>query len=91
MRTIWKFPVDTDRFTLKMPKGAKLLSVQTQRGEPQLWALVDPAAPMVERRLATVGTGHDMGRKVDDAEFVGTFQLHCGTLVFHLFDFGETP
>ena len=91
MRAIWKYEVRTDCFEHEMPMGAKILTVQLQQGKAQLWALVDPMAAKVTRRFATVGTGHSHEDTIDDAAYVGTFQMHGGTLVIHLFDFGETP
>ncbi len=82
--TIWKFPVPVaDSFAVNMPVGARLLSVQVQHGEPVMWALVDPAASMELRRFHVYGTGHPVGSEA--GEFVGTFQIHGGSLVFHLF------
>lgn len=89
MKTIWKFPVRmTDSFAVEMPRGARLLSVQVQNGEPCLWALVDSSAPSVDRSFALRGIGHEVG-ELDLSAFVGTFQLRGGGLVFHLFDLGE--
>ena len=31
MRSVWKFPVGFDEFSIEMPKGAKLLAVDTQK------------------------------------------------------------
>jgi hypothetical protein len=90
MYSIWKYPVPiSDLFTILMPTGSRLLSVQVQGSEPQLWALVDPEAPIVRRALRVHGTGHDVA--TDIGAYVGTFQMRMGTLVFHLFDQGETP
>ena len=86
--TIWKFPARPDMFVLEMPSGARILSIDAQNGKPFLWALVDPDAPKVQRRFLTAGTGHPLHDSVSGAAFVGTFQLHGGALVFHLFDFG---
>lgn len=84
-RTVYKYPVTLDdAFALQLPRGAQLLTVQVQRGEPVLWALVDPGAPDETRTFRLAGTGH----RIDDADlltYVGTFQLHGGALVFHLF------
>ena len=88
MKRIWKYTVMTDEFTHQMPKGAEVLDVQVQSGVPHLWALVDDIAPMERRRFATVGTGHPLPDEISDGKHVGTFQLHGGALVFHLFDFG---
>lgn len=89
MKAIWKFPVHTtDAFEIEMPQGATLLAVQTQVGDPQLWALVNPDAPRVTRAFRVVGTGH---YHPDErfGDYVGTYQLLNGGLVFHVFDMGE--
>ena len=83
MRTIWKFAVFPGRFFHDMPQGAQVLDVQVQDGEPQLWALVDPALETEARWFRVFGTG----QSVPDAtlRYVGTFQLEGGMLVLHLF------
>jgi hypothetical protein len=83
MKTVWKFPVTPGPFEVEMPKGAQVLSVQVQGGEPFMWALVDDQAPKEKRSFNTVGTGHDSD-EIQNWRFVGTFQL--GPLVFHLFE-----
>ena len=82
--TIWKFPVRPDLPTLRLPKGARILCVQTQAGEPQLWVLVDKSQPLESRRIRVYGTGWEM----DEAarEYLGTFQVEGGALVFHVFE-----
>ena len=67
-----------------MPANAMILSVQTQRGQPCVLALVDPDAPRAPRRLHVYGTGHRV--RPDCGRFVGTFQMAGGNLIFHLFD-----
>jgi len=82
--SVWKFPLRVDDVVpVEMPEDAKLLTVQLQRGEPCLWALVCPEAPKRTRFLRIVGTGHPVE---DDLLYVGTFQLQNGALVFHLFE-----
>jgi len=88
--TIWKFTLETkDRQTVKMPKGARILSLQMQNGNPQVWALVDQSSVKACRRIAIYGTGHPVGENGWPGEFVGTYQMNGGTLVFHVFDLGE--
>ncbi len=90
MITIWKFGVPTaDDFTIDMPRGARILSVQVQGERPFVWALVDDEAPHARRHFEMRGTGHP-ARDCAALPFVGTFQLHGGALVFHLFDRGES-
>jgi hypothetical protein len=84
MRAIWKYTVSIrDEFELQMPEGALLLSVQMQHAVPQMWAEVDPSAPLAPVKFHVVGTGNPMPQV--PCAYVGTFQLHGGDLVFHLF------
>ena len=87
-RTIYKYKIEIDdKIIIKMPDGAEILSVQTQHGGPCMWVLVDPEAEMVERVFRMVGTGHtlhyDIGTRYN---FIGTFQMQSGFLVFHVFE-----
>ena len=83
MKQIWKFELGPDA-KIEMPLGANILCVQTQYDKPQIWALVDPTARTIRRRFRTYGTGHIM--PVNPGEYIGTFQLHNGSLVFHVFE-----
>ena len=86
MKTIWKFPLSSmDVNYIKMPEGAKILTVQTQMETPCIWALVNPTAQMTQRVFRTVGTGHDLPEQ-NPHNYIGTFQLMAGQLVFHLFE-----
>ena len=87
---IWKFPVAvTDSFSLSIPAGAQILSVQTQRGLPQMWALVDPQIPPEQRHFRTMGTGHKYPAELFGfCQYWGTFQMHGGALIWHVFEEG---
>lgn len=83
--TIWKYPLKvTHTQTVNVPFRAEFLTVQVQHGQPMLWALVNPKNPKVNIAVHVVGTGHDASH-VADCQYVGTFQLHGGRLVFHVF------
>jgi len=85
MRTIWKFPFAVEgEVVLRMPKGARALSVQTQNEVPCVWALVESTAAVEPRRFRIFGTGQRI--EGQSLVFVGTFQQLSGTLVFHLFE-----
>lgn len=82
---IWKWSIEvTDRQTVMMPKGAKLLDVQMQGGECCAWALCDQNAEKEPRHLAIYGTGNPMPD--EPGEYLATFQMHSGALVFHAFE-----
>jgi len=84
-KAVWKFEFAVqDEIAIDMPAGAIALTVALQFGSPCLWALVDPAAPLVRRRFRLAGTGHPPGPEVGN--YVGSFQLSGGHLVFHLFE-----
>ena len=86
-KQIWKFEINPNKVIVEMPKGAEILTIQTQNGTPCIWALVNPESEKEKRHFEVYGTGHnihyDMGivRK-----YINTFQLEGGLLVFHLFE-----
>ena len=85
MKIIWKFPVQiTAHFVVPMPEGAQVLSVHMQGHEPQMWALVDSAAPTVDREFHILGTGIPWAGPL--GRFVGTVLTHGGAGAWHLFE-----
>ena len=89
-RVVWKFPFEVaDEFYLRMPAGAEILHVDVQSGQPCLWVLVDSDRPTVARGFRLAGTGHTIGDYSPAWKFVGTFLVHGGALVFHLWDCGD--
>ena len=83
METIYKYELaQAETQTIDMPEGAKVLTVQVQRGCPCLWALVESTNPLVARHFRIYGTGHSFVH----GEYIGSFQLMGGDLVFHVFE-----
>lgn len=86
MKTIWKFDIPLqDEFTLQMPVGSKLLTIQLQHDHPKLWAVVEPNATVEYRVFRTVGTGNVLPEQ-NTARYIGTYQIYHGDLVFHVFE-----
>jgi len=86
MEQIFKYPIEvTDEQTIKMPEDAQILTVQTQRGAPCIWAKVDESKKMTDCRIRTFGTGHNIPEGFY-GKYIGTYQLKDGNLVFHVFD-----
>lgn len=82
---IYKYPLKiVDQQYVTMPRGARVLSIGEQRGQMQMWALVDEIAQPVSRLVVIHGTGHPAG-DVAGMEFIGTFMMDGGSLVFHAF------
>ena len=87
-RRIYKYTLEvTDVQDIQLPVDAQILTVQTQHGAPQLWAIVDADSKRTRtRRLVIHGTGHPVHEHADIGCYLGTFQLHDGRLVFHVFE-----
>ena len=86
MITVWKFALAMEPVQdIRLPRGAKLLTVQPQGEFVNLWAMVDSNAELINHRIAILGTRHaapDYGRLA----YISTFQLRDGALVFHAFE-----
>jgi hypothetical protein len=74
----------TDKQSLLMPAGAKILDVQTQGDSCCLWALCDQNARQEGRYFAIYGTGNPTPD--EPGQYIATFQLASGQLVFHVFE-----
>ena len=86
MRTIWKFQLEvTDIQTIFIPKGAKFLTVNLQRGIPCLWFEVDSDAPKIASRIVTVGTGHRVDWMSSAMKYLGTYQQLDGEFIGHVY------
>lgn len=84
-KEVWKFGLSVGHQEIEMPADSELLSVQVQNGLPCLWAVVDPSAPKAMVRFRVHGTGHPLEEDIDEWIWLGTFQMHGGGLVFHVF------
>ena len=85
MRTIWKYELEVNGSQeISLPGGAKILTVQAQKGVPCLWVLVDKNNEQDKKVwVYTFGTGHNISD--DEYTYIGAYQLHGGDLVFHVF------
>jgi hypothetical protein len=81
---IWKYKVDDLLGGVSLRRGATFLSVQTQHGAPVAWFRCDPTADKEARRFVVRPTGQEYHACRE--QYLGTFQLQNGLLVFHLFE-----
>lgn len=88
-KTIWKFELKpTVNQIIEMPVNAEILTVQTQNEMPYIWALVDPKKVNEKRFIEIFVTGHDVHYDMGvSRNYLGTYQLHGGSLVFHVFEY----
>ena len=86
-KEIWKYKLpnplhDGCSRSYEIPDGAVVLSVAEQDSDMQMWVMVDPEKPLVQRRVDVYGTGmplSDMQRR-----FIGTVVLR--SYVWHVFE-----
>ena len=86
-KEIWKFDVKLHGFELEMPKGAKILTFQTQQDIPRIWVLIDwdvAGTAKETRKFMIQGTG--MGFNFDKGNYIGTVQEMDGEFIWHLFE-----
>lgn len=83
IRRIYKYKLESqDVQDIKLPLGAKILSVGMQGEEATMWALVDPEAPTEFTKIYIVGTGQPADH-VEGLTFVG--HLRMGSFEFFVF------
>ncbi len=83
---IYRYPLEvTDRQTIHLPYNSKILTAQLQHDSLQLWAMVDELENLsMPTTIAIYGTGNPMPDR--PGEYISTFQMHGGNLVFHVFN-----
>jgi len=83
--TVYKYELAVDDFVnILMPIGAEVLHVDVQRGQPCIWARVDPTAKPERRIFRVAVTGDPLDPAI--GPHIGSFQMHDGELVFHVFE-----
>jgi hypothetical protein len=84
---IYKYPLElTDSQELFLPKDGLILSVQIQRNQIMLWALVDSNVKDHERRIIRIyGTGQEH-IPASELRFIATVQMNNGQFVWHVFE-----
>lgn len=87
MKTIWKFPLAAQAINeIEIPAESEILTVQSQNELACMWALVNPHARKEKRKFAVFGTGHTIPDNIKKENYIGSFQLQFGALIFHVFE-----
>ncbi len=82
-KAIWKYEVlIKESFSLDLPEGAEVLSVQVQYKKPYMWIELIPGEKHTTRAFKIVGTGHQ--KITDNMKHIGTFQMF--PYVWHLYE-----
>jgi hypothetical protein len=85
-KRIFKYELRSDGINISMPKGAEILTVQSQNRTLCLWALVDPEADKEIRYFEVFRTGHPVGYDMGvTRNYIATVQ--DGSFVWHVFEY----
>ena len=88
MKTIYKYQLKADKKQyVPLPKDSQILTVQVQKGDVCLWALVDTHNHVEERCIEIYGTGHPIDNDGMERKYISTFQLDGGSLIYHAFEY----
>lgn len=80
---IYKYPVKViGEQVLYLPQGAQPLFVNVQEDQVWMWALIDPEAPDVPRKLFVIDTGRIIAN-IDTMSYIGSVLYR--QLVWHIF------
>lgn len=72
-------------FSINMPSGATVLSIQEQNGDAVVWAMVDKDERSTStKRFSYFGTNCPI--EGDALSYISTLQLYGGGAVFHFFE-----
>jgi len=83
-KEIWKFELMVKNPHIKMPIGAKILSLQNQRQRPTLWVEVNSRHELEERVFMFVDTGEEF--TFTNGKYIGTVLMDAASVVWHLYE-----
>ena len=89
MKTVHEYTIpdlEEDYFSLELPKGAKILSVQRQPDNGKIWALVDTEAKEEKRSFRQFETGAPIVYNLKTLKYIGTLRVRHGGAVGHVFE-----
>ena len=90
MLTVHKYKIPKPKkavaFSIDLPKGAKILTVQSQNNKPQIWILLNSARDLTETRNFFVMVTGGLIMEEKELNYVGTFQMDEGNFVGHVFE-----
>lgn len=75
MTVVYKYPLSLREVTVEMPKNARIVLVNHQKGTPTIWAQVDTGEPPEKRTFIVYGTGQAMP-EFDWMDHVGSYVEH---------------
>lgn len=76
MKAIYKYSLPVqEKYTIELPRGARIIRVEDVDGLFFLWAIVDTEAELEPRNLEFYKTGQPIETPLEDLVMVGTCKL----------------
>lgn len=86
-KRVFKYPLPGSMNEVKLPAGAKVLSVGWHSGQPVMWAEVGPQPPQVSRWFFVSVTSADLHEEPGaELKFIGTTGNLEMTYVVHVYE-----
>ena len=85
MKTIHKFDISGIDCKIRMPKKAKILTIQNQKENYSLWAEVDTQEPDEWVLFEIFVTGQEIKDDGVNREYISTIQSSGGNFVVHIY------
>ncbi|AIM37355.1 hypothetical protein KO02_12120 [Sphingobacterium sp. ML3W] len=88
MNTIHKFILPMkEESTITMPFGARIIKGENQEGFVAIWAIINTAAPSVDRHFRLYKTGQEIKETPEKLVFIGRADIHVGMDIgMHIFE-----
>lgn len=85
---IWKYQMPvSEKFKMKLPKGAEIVRMAGENGMLWLWAIVDPSAEDEERTFHAFKAGGTMPDDISKLEFRGMAHIYIQQeLMLYIFE-----
>lgn len=90
MFKIFKYTISTNEkeMNISLPKGFKILSIQTQEDIARMWVKLNPKNPHVKVKFRVIETGELISNKEEKRlKYVGTALSFEGLYVVHIFQY----
>jgi len=82
MKKVYKYPIPKEDYSLELPENFKILKIGVQKNSPKMWILVDTDKIKRKQKFIVLPTGIEVPV---NTEYIDSFLLKDGELVFHVF------
>lgn len=89
MKQVKKFPMVVEpEQVIKMPYNSRILDLTLVDNKPTMWVLCDSDNSGIERTFVTIGPEKEVDRRLNETNFVGSYDVKAdiGASTLHVFE-----